>query len=127
MAPGPLSDTSIFSRGLTPAFWALAALADKHGPIFRIQLGMHQAIVVSSKEAIKDCFTTNDVVSMTRPESATIKYIGYDRAFFTLGQSRPCWNKARKITTAELLSYSRLELLNHVCDSEVDSCIGELY
>ncbi|XP_057470771.1 cytochrome P450 CYP82D47-like [Actinidia eriantha] len=113
--------------GSTPVFRALAALADKYGPIFRIQLGMHHAIVVSSKEAIKDCFATNDVVFMTRPESATMKYMGYDGAFFALGPSGLYWHKMRKITTNELLSNSRLESLKHIRDSEVHLCIGELY
>ncbi|KAA8543524.1 hypothetical protein F0562_020981, partial [Nyssa sinensis] len=38
----------------------LAAMADEYGPIYRIWIGVHSAIVVSSWEAVKECFTAND-------------------------------------------------------------------
>ncbi|KAI8001094.1 Xanthotoxin 5-hydroxylase CYP82C4 [Camellia lanceoleosa] len=82
---------------------------------------------MSNKEAIKDCFTTNDAVFMTRPKSATMKYMGYNGAFFGLGPLGPYWHKMRKLTTLELLSNRRLDSLQRVRASEVGSCIKELY
>ncbi|KAL7211124.1 hypothetical protein ACSBR2_014078 [Camellia fascicularis] len=113
--------------GQSPVFRTLATLADQYGPVFAIRLGLHRAIVVSNKEAIKDCFTTNDAVFMTRPESATMKYMGYNGAFFGLGPSGPYWHKILKLTTLELLSNRRLDSLKRVRASEVGSCIKELY
>ncbi|KAL7241755.1 hypothetical protein ACSBR1_014361 [Camellia fascicularis] len=131
-APRPKGTWPIIGRlpllgGQSPVFRTLATLADQYGPVFAIRLGLHRAIVVSNKEAIKDCFTTNDTVFMTRPESATMKYMGYNGAFFGLGPSGPYWHKMRKLTTLELLSNRRLDSLKRVRASEVGSCIKELY
>ncbi|KAK9281330.1 hypothetical protein L1049_004229 [Liquidambar formosana] len=114
-------------RGPIPPFKTLASMADKHGPVFAIRLGMSRALVVSSWEAVKECFNTNDRVFMTRPSSAASKYMGYKGAIFGLAPYGPYWRDIRKIATLELLSNSRLELLNHVRSSEVGTCIKDLY
>ncbi|RVW14401.1 Cytochrome P450 82C4 [Vitis vinifera] len=54
------SGSSASPKWPSPIFRTLGAMADKHGPVFMIQLGMHPAVVVSSHEAVKECFTTND-------------------------------------------------------------------
>ena len=60
-------------RGQTPIFRTLGAMADKHGPVFMIRLGVHRALVVSSREAVKECFTTNDKAFASRPSSSAGK------------------------------------------------------
>ncbi|KAK2995162.1 hypothetical protein RJ640_025392 [Escallonia rubra] len=113
--------------GQSPVFRTLAALADKHGPVFSVQLGVRRALVVSSREAVMECFTSNDRVFQTRPKSAALKYIGYNGAFFGLAPYGPLWLEMRKICTLELLSNRRLELLKHVRSSELDRCIKDTY
>ncbi|KAK2995160.1 hypothetical protein RJ640_025390 [Escallonia rubra] len=113
--------------GQTPIFRTLAAFADKHGPVFTIQLGMRRALVVSSKEAVRECFTTQDSAFLTRPKSAAMKYMGYNGAFFGLAPYGPYWLEMRKISALELLSNRRLDLLKHVRSSELDRCIKALY
>jgi hypothetical protein len=54
-------------RGENPIPRTLAAMADKHGPIFTIRFGMKPAIVISNHEAVKECFTTNDRILASRP------------------------------------------------------------
>ncbi|KAA8550579.1 hypothetical protein F0562_002263 [Nyssa sinensis] len=113
--------------GQTSAFRILASMAEKHGPIFTIRLGMRRVLVVSSKEAVMECFTKNDRDFLTRPASASSKYMGYDNALFGLGPSGLYWREIRKIVVSELLSNRRLELLKHVRTLEVDTCIKHLY
>ncbi|KAH7864529.1 hypothetical protein Vadar_030590 [Vaccinium darrowii] len=113
--------------GKTPVFRTLAAMADKHGPIFTMRIGMRQALVVSSKETILECFTTNDCVFLTRPKSAAMKYMGYDGAMSALSPHGHYWRELRKVTALELLSNRRLELMKHVRASEVGLCINDLY
>ena len=60
-------------RGQTPIFRTLGAMVDKHDPVFMIRLGVHRALVVSSREAVKECFTTNDKVFASRPSSSAGK------------------------------------------------------
>ncbi|KAG5566828.1 hypothetical protein RHGRI_002389 [Rhododendron griersonianum] len=102
-------------------------MADKHGPIFTIRLGLRCALVVSSKETIMECFTTKDRAFLTRPKSAALKYLGYDGAMSALGPHGPYWREFRKVVTLELLSNRRLEILKQVRASEVGSCIKHLY
>ncbi|XP_058205895.1 xanthotoxin 5-hydroxylase CYP82C2-like [Rhododendron vialii] len=113
--------------GKTPVFRTLAAMAVKHGPIFTIQIGMRRALVVSGKETIMECFTTNDCAFVSRPKSAAVKYMGYDGAMSALGPHGPYWRELRKVMTLEFLSNRHLELMKHMRASEVGLCINDLY
>ncbi|KAG5566833.1 hypothetical protein RHGRI_002393 [Rhododendron griersonianum] len=123
----PIIGHLLLLGGKAPVFRTLAAMADKHGPIFTIQIGMQRALVVSSKETIMECFTTNDRAFVSRPKSAAMKYMGYDGAISALGPHGPYWRELRKVMTHELLSNSRLELMKHMRASEVGLCINDLY
>ncbi|KAI8573771.1 hypothetical protein RHMOL_Rhmol01G0301800 [Rhododendron molle] len=123
----PIIGHLLLLGGKTPVFRTLTAMADKHGPIFTIQIGMQRALVVSSKETIMECFTTNDRAFVSRPKSAAMKYMGYDGAISALGPHGPYWRELRKVMTHELLSNSRLELMKHMRASELGLCINDLY
>ncbi|KAI8573768.1 hypothetical protein RHMOL_Rhmol01G0301600 [Rhododendron molle] len=123
----PIIGHLLLLGGKTPVFRTLAAMADKNGPIFTIQIGMQRALVVSSKETIMECFTANDRAFVSRPKSAAVKYMGYDGAMSALGPHGPYWRELRKVMTLELLSNSRLELMKHLRASEVGLCINDLY
>ncbi|XP_015892303.3 xanthotoxin 5-hydroxylase CYP82C4 isoform X1 [Ziziphus jujuba] len=115
-------------RGDVPAFRTLAAIADKNGPIFRIQLGTKQAIVVSSWETVKECFSpANDKVFLTRPASAASRYLGYGNAFFGLTTDVKYWRHIRRIANVQVLSNRRLQLLKDARASEVEACIKHLH
>ncbi|XP_009365841.2 cytochrome P450 CYP82D47 [Pyrus x bretschneideri] len=102
-------------------------MADKYGPIFTINLGQHKALIVSSWEMAKQCFTTNDKVFATRPKHLAGKLLGYNYSMFGFSPYGPYWRHVRKIATVELLSNHRLELLRHVRESEVNACTKDLY
>ncbi|KAF7120918.1 hypothetical protein RHSIM_Rhsim13G0049600 [Rhododendron simsii] len=114
-------------RGKVPLARTLGAMADKHGPILSVRLGSHRALVVSSWEFVKECFTTNDAIFASRPVLAVSKYLGYDQAVFALVPYGPYWREVRKIVTLELLTNRRLEQLKHVRESEVDFCTMDLH
>ncbi|XP_043725928.1 xanthotoxin 5-hydroxylase CYP82C4-like [Telopea speciosissima] len=114
-------------RGLVPLSRSLGAIADKYGPIFMIRLGVHRALVVSSLEVIKECFTTHDKVFATRQPCAAGKYLGYNYAFLTFAPHGPYWREIKKTVTLELLSKNRLDMLKHIRKGEIDTCIQELY
>nr|AFK79026.1 cytochrome P450 CYP82T1 [Bupleurum chinense] len=110
-----------------PACKILGDMADKYGPVFRIQLGWQNAVVVSSKEAVMQIFTTNDNNFMTRPTSLTLKYMGYNGAFFAFAPYSTLYREMRKASIFEVLSNSRMELLKPLRASEMTTCIKELY
>ncbi|THF99993.1 cytochrome P450 CYP82D47-like [Camellia sinensis] len=114
-------------RGENPISRTLGAMADKYGPVYSLRLGgRRRALVVSSWEAVKDCFTTNDTVFATRPALAVSKN-WYDNAVFAIGPYGDYWRNVRKIVTLELLTNHRLEKLRHVRESEVNLCIADLH
>ncbi|KAL7141996.1 hypothetical protein ABFS83_08G092600 [Erythranthe nasuta] len=105
----------------------LAALADKHGPIFTIRLGLRRAVVVSSPELAKELFTACDAAVSGRPQLRAAKHLGYNFAMFAFCPYGAYWRVIRKIVTTELLSNRRLDLLRHARVSEIESSINELY
>ncbi|XP_059660087.1 xanthotoxin 5-hydroxylase CYP82C4-like [Cornus florida] len=113
--------------GELPVARTLGALADKYGAIYSLRLGSCPALVVSSWEAVKECFTTNDTIFATRPSMAVGKYMGYDYAVFALAPYGPYWRDMRKMVALELMTKHRLEQLKHVRASEVDSFIKDLH
>ncbi|KAF9602117.1 hypothetical protein IFM89_025162 [Coptis chinensis] len=105
----------------------LGNLGEKYGSAFTLRLGIHKALVVSSWEVAKECFTTNDQVFATRPSFKAAKILGYNYALFGLAPYGSYWRELRKISVIELLSNHRLELLKHVRVSEVSTSMKELY
>ncbi|KAI5337062.1 hypothetical protein L3X38_016331 [Prunus dulcis] len=106
---------------------ALASLVGKYGPIFTVNIGIHSALVISTWEAAKDCFITNDIAVSSRPATLGIKHLSYNFAMFGFSPYGPYWSEIRKLTSLELLSNRRLELLRNVRASEVEMSLKELY
>ncbi|KAM0967884.1 hypothetical protein ACFX2A_016611 [Malus domestica] len=113
--------------GSTPPHITLGAMADKYGPLYTIRLGVYPSLVISSSEIAKECFTTNDLKVNSRPKMAVVDHIGYNYAMFGFAPSGPYWREIRKITTLELLSNRRVELLKHIRVSEVTTFLKELH
>ncbi|KAH7575157.1 hypothetical protein JRO89_XS02G0055700 [Xanthoceras sorbifolium] len=105
----------------------LGEMADKYGKAFTIRLGIHRALVISSWEVTRECFTINDKVLSTRPESLGAKILAYDHLMLGFAPYGPYWRDVRKLATVELLSNHRLEILQHVRDTEINIFIKELY
>ncbi|XP_050370518.1 cytochrome P450 CYP82D47-like [Argentina anserina] len=116
----------LLNRSTEPLHKALGAMADKYGPLFTVRLGMQQSLVVSSSEIAKECFTIKDACLSSRPHMAVVEHIG-NNAMFGLAPVGPYWRKLRKITTLELLSNRRLNLLKHIRVSEVSTFLKEMY
>ncbi|KAM1276947.1 hypothetical protein ACFX13_030104 [Malus domestica] len=110
-----------------PPHRTLGAMADKYGPIFTIRLGVHPALVISSSEIAKECYTTKDVSSLSRPKMVVVDHVSYDYAMFGFGPSGPYWREIRKLVSLELLSVRKVELLKHIRAYEVTAFLKDLY
>nr|AGO03797.1 cytochrome P450-like protein [Tanacetum cinerariifolium]AXL93714.1 Cytochrome P450 [Tanacetum cinerariifolium] len=113
--------------GSRPRQHVLGDWADKYGPIFTIKLGFHQALVVSSTEIAKECFTTNDKVFASRPKAKAVEIMGYNYAMFGLAPYGDYWRQERKIITLEVLSPRRVEMLGHVRESEIRASLKDIH
>ncbi|RDX74746.1 Cytochrome P450 82A4, partial [Mucuna pruriens] len=117
----------LFGGSGEPVYETLGGLAEKYGPIFSIRIGVHPAVVVSSWELAKECFTTLDTVVSSRPKFTAAKILTYDYASFAFAPYGDLWREMHKIAVSDLLSPRRLELLRDIRDSEVKSSLKELY
>ncbi|XP_047324991.1 cytochrome P450 CYP82D47-like [Impatiens glandulifera] len=106
---------------------ALSEMADKHGPIFGIRLGLRRAIVVSNWELAKELSTTHDLAVASRPLLLAGKHLGYNYAMFAFSPYGSYWREIRKFVSLELLSTRRLNLLGHIRMSETKASIQQLY
>ncbi|KAI3726713.1 hypothetical protein L1987_66514 [Smallanthus sonchifolius] len=113
--------------GLELPHKVLGDMADKHGPIFTIKLGVHQVLVVSNGDIAKECFTTNDKAFASRPKSVAIEVMAYNYAMFGFAPYGDYWRKLRKIIMLEVLSQRRVELLGHIRVSELRASIKDIY
>ncbi|KAH7836171.1 hypothetical protein Vadar_033352 [Vaccinium darrowii] len=106
----------------------LGALADKHGPIFTVRLGVCPALVVSKSEIVKECFSAlNDKAFSDRPKFIAIELLSYNYADLSVSPHGPYWRKMRKIVMLKLLSNRRLAVFSHVRELEVKISVKEVY
>ncbi|KAK9109030.1 hypothetical protein Sjap_017090 [Stephania japonica] len=101
-------------------------MADRYGPVFTIQLGTKQALVVSNRDVAKEIFATNDQAFSDRPISIALKIMGYNNALFAFAPYGQYWCELRKIVVFELLSNRRLESLKHIWNSEIEGYQKEM-
>ncbi|KAL7175526.1 hypothetical protein ACSBR2_029178 [Camellia fascicularis] len=105
----------------------LGAMADKHGPVFTMWLGLQRTLVVSNWEIAKECFTTNDIAVSSRPKFTSAKYLGYNYAMLGFSPYGPYWREIRKITSLELLGSRRVQLFKNVRVSETETSMKVLH
>ncbi|XP_012856169.1 PREDICTED: cytochrome P450 CYP82D47-like [Erythranthe guttata] len=108
---------------------ALAALADKYGPTFTLQLGMQRAVFVSSHEAIKEWFTVKDKLFAHRPKSSAGEHLVYNNNYNNheadFGfKDGPYWSEMRKLLSLEAISKHSNKI--GVYDV-INTSIGRLY
>ncbi|PWA48494.1 cytochrome P450 [Artemisia annua] len=131
IAPEPLGALPFighlhFLRGQAPIARTLGKIADDYGPVYSLRLGSRRALVVSSWQMIRECFTSNDRNFANRPNTAISRHMVYDNAGFALAPYGAYWREIRKLVTSELFTSQRVEKFKNVRDSEVKSFISEL-
>nr|BAU59409.1 cytochrome P450 82an1 [Fallopia sachalinensis] len=122
-----LGHLPLFALQKAPTFRTLAAMADLHGPVFVVQLGMQSIVVVNSWEFFKECLTIKDKQLASRPLFAQGKYLGDDFASFGLAPLGSLWREMRKLTMVELLSTTKLGELGHIRMSELNDFLKAMH
>ncbi|KAJ8430794.1 LOW QUALITY PROTEIN: hypothetical protein Cgig2_003236 [Carnegiea gigantea] len=110
-----------------PLYRSLGQLAKRFGPILYLQFGSWPVSVVSCPAAIEDCLAKSDVTLANRPCLLAGKSGGYDYASITWAPYGDHWRNLRRISSLELLSSYRLQLLSSMRASEVKSFVKKLF
>lgn len=100
-------------------------LARLYGPIFKVQLGTKDCIVVSSPSLVKEVVRDQDVVFANRVPiiaAETLLFGTLDIAFSNYG---PEWRKMRKIFASEMLSSARLDASSYLRKQHIKKMLHE--
>ncbi|XP_062148744.1 cytochrome P450 71AU50-like [Alnus glutinosa] len=98
----------------------LHRLAQKHGPIMYLRLGLVPAIVVSSPQAAEQFLKAHDLVFASRPPLEASKHISYEQKNMSMSPYGSYWRNMRKMCTLELLSNHKINAFKSMRKEELD-------
>ncbi|BAT75923.1 hypothetical protein LR48_Vigan01g220600 [Vigna angularis] len=104
-----------------------AALAQIHGPIYKLRLGSKLAIVIASPAVAREIFKDHDTVFANRDVPAAGRvatYGGFDIAWTPYGAE---WRMLRKVCTVNMLSNTTLDSVYDLRRNEVRKTVSYLY
>ncbi|KAK3013124.1 hypothetical protein RJ639_008547 [Escallonia herrerae] len=105
---------------------SFAELARRLGPIFRLQLGRVNAVVISSARLAELVLKSHDHVFASRPQLLSARYLSFNCSDVTFSAYGPYWRQARKICVTELLSAKRVNSFRLVRDEEVTRLVDAI-
>ncbi|KAL6637902.1 hypothetical protein ACP70R_025474 [Stipagrostis hirtigluma subsp. patula] len=106
---------------------SLLRLAARHGPVFSMRLGSRRAVVVSSPECARECFTEHDVVFANRPRLPSQMLVSADGASLGTASYGPHWRNLRRVAAVQLLSAHRVDCMSGVIAAEVRAMVRRLH
>ncbi|XP_018809611.1 cytochrome P450 71AU50-like [Juglans regia] len=104
----------------------LHRLAQKHGPIMYLRLGLKPAIVASSAQAAELFLKAHDHVFASRPTLETAKHISYDQKSLVLAPYGSYWRNIRKMCSLELLTSHKMNSFRSMRKEELGLLINFL-
>ncbi|CAM8930838.1 unnamed protein product [Rhodiola kirilowii] len=106
--------------------YTFTKLAQAVGPIFRLQLGRVNTVVVSSAHYAQLILKAHDHVFSDRPQLLVARILSFDCSDVTFSTYGPYWRQARKICVTELLSPRRVAAFHRVRVDEVNRLVENL-
>jgi hypothetical protein len=103
----------------SPFHATLVLLAERHGPVFSLRMGSRPAVVVSSLDRAKECFTEQDVAFANRPQLATQQPVSFNGAALSTSNYGPYWRSLRRVSAVHLLSAHRVSCMTGTISAEV--------
>ncbi|OMO70676.1 Cytochrome P450 [Corchorus olitorius] len=105
----------------------LFRISNRTGPITLLQFGSRRVLLVSSPSAAEECFTKNDIVFANRPGLIVGKHLGYNHTSLAWAPYGQNWRNLRRISSIEILSTTRIQMLSSIRSNEVKSLIRKLF
>ncbi|KAK2433055.1 hypothetical protein P8452_30443 [Trifolium repens] len=97
-----------------------------YGPLFSLQLGFRQAIVVSSAEIAKEVLKNNDHVFSNRPKLYGQQKLTYNGSEIVFSQYGDFWREIRKICVVHIFSAKRVSYYSSIRKFEVKKMIEKI-
>ncbi|NP_001142304.1 putative cytochrome P450 superfamily protein [Zea mays] len=110
----------------TPFHSALGRLAERHGPVFSLRMGCRRAVVVSSPECARACFTEHDMSFANRPRFESMRLVSFDGAMLSVSSYGPYWRTLRRVAAVQLLSAHRVACMSPVICAEVRAMVRRM-
>ena len=110
----------------TPFHAALARLAARHGPVFLLRMGSRRAVVVSSPDAARECFTEHDVAFANRPLFPSQKLASSGGNSLSMASYGPYWRNLRRVAAVQLLSAHRVACMSPAISAEVRAMVRRM-
>ncbi|XVF19431.1 hypothetical protein REPUB_Repub11eG0110200 [Reevesia pubescens] len=98
---------------------SLQQLSKKYGPIMLLQLGSVPTLIVSSADAARTIFTTNDLDCCSRPLLAATGRLSYNYLDVGFAPYGSYWREMRKLCNIELFSAKRVQSFQFIGEEEV--------
>ncbi|KAA8537817.1 hypothetical protein F0562_027603 [Nyssa sinensis] len=110
-----------------PLYRTLAQISARYGPVLYLRFGSRRVLLVSSPTAAEECLAKNDVVFANRPRLIAGKHLGYNYTTLPWSSYGQHWRNLRRISSLEILSSHRLQMLSSIRADEVRSVIRRLF
>lgn len=104
----------------------LAKISNSHGSVLLLEFGSRKVLLVSSSSAAEECFTKNDIVFANRPRLMSGKILGYNFTSLVWCSYGDYWRNLRRITSVEMFSPHRLQMLHGIRVDEVKSMVKRI-
>ncbi|KAJ8767635.1 hypothetical protein K2173_018193 [Erythroxylum novogranatense] len=104
-----------------------AALAQKHGPILKLQLGQKLGIIVTSPSLAREVLKDNDITCANRDVPNVARAVAYDGSDIAWTPYGPEWRMLRKVCVVKMLSNTNLDSVYALRRHELRKTVGHLY
>ncbi|WMV25700.1 hypothetical protein MTR67_019085 [Solanum verrucosum] len=104
----------------------LQKLANKHGPIMYVRLGLVPTIIASSADAAEKVLKTYDHIFASRPHHEASQYLSYGQKNLIFAKYGVYWRNMRKLCIVHLLSNNKINSFQSMRKQEVELLIESL-
>uniref|UniRef100_A0A7N0RIQ9 Cytochrome P450 n=1 Tax=Kalanchoe fedtschenkoi TaxID=63787 RepID=A0A7N0RIQ9_KALFE len=99
---------------------ALAALAQRHGPLMMLRLGSAPTFVVSSGKVVEEMVKKHDIAFSNRHDSTIYRRMMYDCKDLLLAPYGEYWRQMRGVCFSQLLSPKMVQSLQYLREQETN-------
>ncbi|XP_073156554.1 cytochrome P450 81Q32-like [Henckelia pumila] len=110
-----------------PFHRSLSKVSRRYGPALFLKLGSRAVFLVSSPSIVEECLTNkNDLIFANRPDFLNGRHFGYNYTSLSWSSYGEHWRNLRRISSIELLSSHRIQMLSQIRADETLNLVRKL-